>query len=146
MHETVFLANGVLSSVCNPELMTYTIVNITETQQASEYIVLANELYIHQLSLDGSRTQTLVSGLGFAKAVDYDIRSVHAWRLTTVNVILPDSGMTVCITNIFTLSRGGFLFWTDTIGRSIMRSNLDGTDIATVLDQNLIQPGSFSQC
>ena len=42
--------------------------------QASDYIVVANQLHLHQLSLDGNRVKTLVSGLGFAVAVDFDFR------------------------------------------------------------------------
>ena len=38
--------------------------------------------------------------------------------------------------------RQNYLFWTDTTQRSIMRSNLDGTNVATVLDQGLTQPGN----
>ena len=49
----------------------------TETQPVSDYIVVANELYIHQLSLDGSREKTLISGLGFSVALDYDFRSIR---------------------------------------------------------------------
>ena len=64
-----------------------------------------------------------------------------------MTVISPDSAMTVSVVDTFTLSRGGFLFWTDTARHSIMRANLDGTNTATLLvdNQNLIQPGTFSQ-
>ena len=47
---------------------------IIETQQASDYIVVANQIYLHQLSLDGNQIRTVVSGLSFAVAVDFDFR------------------------------------------------------------------------
>ena len=104
----------------------------TEAQSVSDYIVVANELYIHQLSLDGSREQTLVSGLGFAVAIDYDFRLYkntvtvfHAWMLS------------------FNFEcRRRYLYWTDRSRRTIMRSNLDGTNVGTILFQGLIQPGT----
>ena len=37
--------------------------------------------------------------------------------------------------------RQGYLFWTDTTQRSIMRSNLDGSNVAVLLDQGVMQPG-----
>lgn len=41
---------------------------------ASRYLVVANHFYLHQLSLDGTRTRVAVSGLGQAVSVDYHFR------------------------------------------------------------------------
>ena len=38
---------------------------------ASGYIIVANHLYLHHISLDGSRTKVAVSGLDYAVALDY---------------------------------------------------------------------------
>ena len=101
-------------------------------QQASDYILVANRLYLHQLSLDGNRVQTLVSGLSFAVAVDFDFRFSDIFN----NKYL----ISLCLLNN---GRQGYLFWTDTTQRSIMRSNLDGSNIAILLDQGLMQPGTI---
>lgn len=42
---------------------------------ASGYLIVANHLYIHHISLDGSRTKVAVSGLDYAVAVDYLFRN-----------------------------------------------------------------------
>ena len=41
----------------------------------SGYLIVANRLYIHHISLDGSRMNVAVSGLKYAVAVDFHFRS-----------------------------------------------------------------------
>ena len=36
---------------------------------------MANRLYLHQISLDGNRTNVVVGGLSYAIAVDYHFRN-----------------------------------------------------------------------
>ena len=44
-------------------------------QGVSGYLIVANRLYIHHISLDGSRTNVAVSGLKYAVAVDFHFRN-----------------------------------------------------------------------
>ena len=41
----------------------------------SGYLIVANRLYIHHISLDGSRTNVAISGLKYAVAIDFHFRS-----------------------------------------------------------------------
>lgn len=56
---------------------------------AAGYLVVANELYLHRISLDGSRTNAAVSGLDYAVAVDYNFRN-HSlyWTDSTRRAIM----------------------------------------------------------
>lgn len=41
----------------------------------SGYLVVANRLYLHQISLDGSRLDVVVGGLSYVVAVDFHFRN-----------------------------------------------------------------------
>lgn len=41
----------------------------------SGYLVVANRLYLHHISFDGSRSSVVVGGLGYAIAVDFHFRN-----------------------------------------------------------------------
>ena len=104
--------------------------------------MVANQLHLHQLSLDGNRVKTLVSGLGFAVAVDFDFRfDIAKYYNNIMSVIVKF----LIITIIFCCYRQGYLYWTDKIRHSIMRSNLDGSNVALLFNQSVMQPGNLMQ-
>ena len=43
--------------------------------ETSGYLVVANRLYLHQISFDGTRTSVVVGGLRYAKDVDFHFRN-----------------------------------------------------------------------
>lgn len=49
--------------------------SIAITEGVSGYLIAANRLYIHHISLDGSRMNVAVSGLKYAVAVDFHFRT-----------------------------------------------------------------------
>ena len=93
----------------------------------SDALVVATSNLIHQISLDGRRVKTLVSGLQLAIAVDFHYRYI----------LLLQSAMLTLPTNL----RWGYLFWTDVIEGSISRANLDGS-MRTTLLEGLESPGT----
>lgn len=47
------------------------------TDNSDAYLVMSNQVYIHQLSLDGSRVQTIIShGLSDTRAIDFHYRYI----------------------------------------------------------------------
>ena len=60
--------------------------SIVEARQTTDYLIVANDLYVHQLSFDGTRVKTLVSGLRSARAVDFDIRYIHSTVRYCINL------------------------------------------------------------
>ena len=54
-------------------LVLYSFVDIhTHNDTATTgYLVIGNRLYVHQLSLDGTRAQAIISGQTFASIVDF---------------------------------------------------------------------------
>ncbi len=42
----------------------------------------------------------------------------------------------------FLLCRQRFLYWTDNMAGKIMRANLDGSGVSTVIEEGLMEPGS----
>lgn len=80
----------------------------------SGYFIVANRLYLHHISLDGSRSKVAVSGgLSHASAVDFHLRN-------------------------------NSLYWSDSSQHAIMKSTLEGLKKRTVLDRGLSQPGIYA--
>lgn len=80
----------------------------------SGYFIVANRLYLHHISLDGSRSKVAVSGsLSCASAVDFHLRN-------------------------------NSLYWSDSSQQAIMRSTLKGLKKRIVLDRGLNQPGKYA--
>ena len=51
------------------------LIMIDTSPLTSGYLVVANRLYLHRISFDGSRTNVVVGGLSYAITVDYHFRN-----------------------------------------------------------------------
>ena len=59
------------------------------TDNSEAYLVMSNQIYIHQLSLDGSKVQTIISqGLPDTRAIDFDYR--YLLRYTIIWLRTPE--------------------------------------------------------
>ena len=78
----------------------------------SGYLIVANRLFLHHISLDGSRSKVAVGGLGNANGVDFYFRNNSLYWTDS-----------------------------DSSQRAIMKSTLDGLKKNTILSRGLTQPG-----
>ena len=61
---------------------------------SGQHLLFSNSYYVERLSLDGTRTRTIYSGLTFAFGVDFNIRCVsyifrgiNGWMTLLYNII-----------------------------------------------------------
>ena len=59
----------------DPHMHLYLILASSSSSTISGYFIVANRLYLHHISLDGSRSKVAVSGLSHALGVDFHFRN-----------------------------------------------------------------------
>ena len=66
--------------------------HVALSPSVSGYLLVANRLYLHQISLDGSRSKVVKGGLGNAIAVDFHFRrSSLYWADSNQRAIMTSS-------------------------------------------------------